>query len=601
MTRPSATTQANYEARKKSIDMSSLSLTFQDAFECSRRLGIRYLWIDALCIIQDSPEDWEREASNMRSIYEFAWLNVAVAGSEEKDGRLFMRRISRISRPCKMPESLLSGYSGTLRGPIYVYLSSQCYAKAVFDGFLTRRGWILQERILSPRTIYFGQEEVFWECSSVTASETIPWGWTDNASPLVKFNSHDLALSSGTLIDDDLNHIRQQPESPRKIRKLFGRFHDVEALAPLFNYWYRLVSAYTSKDLTKAGDRLPAIFGLAQALHKSGMPYNIFSECYQNGIWLIEPASLLWYLQSKPGMESNRIQGNPSYSWGSWINPASFIASEILFVDESQVLKEHVIESLGGHPATQITVINPPSEVTQELRSRSRRLENSDVLEIRGQVDIGTLRIITERPVIQPAKPVSVVASSGNATDEVFTRTMEKCDLRCELNFRDDDNRTPEVILDCDSENELRDWLELSENTVWLLKLAVGKAHPNPTSTATWILKEYPRFEHSSSGYYEFGLLLIPMTDDLTQLKEAQQKLEPWNLEASKIKFSKPWMRAQTPPFGDKTRWMHAGERMEVYKLLGPHNTTFRRIGIYRSRVGTYGYYQQHVTTVLLA
>ena len=67
-TGPSSTTIQNYEARKQAIDATSLTLTFQDAFKAVFRLGVRYLWIDALCIIQNSAEDWGREASNMRYV-----------------------------------------------------------------------------------------------------------------------------------------------------------------------------------------------------------------------------------------------------------------------------------------------------------------------------------------------------------------------------------------------------------------------------------------------------------------------------------------------------------------------------------------------------
>jgi hypothetical protein len=58
--------------------------------EVTRKLGIQYLWIDALCIIQDSQKYWRMEAKNMASIYVLAWLNIASAGSETTEGRLFM-------------------------------------------------------------------------------------------------------------------------------------------------------------------------------------------------------------------------------------------------------------------------------------------------------------------------------------------------------------------------------------------------------------------------------------------------------------------------------------------------------------------------------
>lgn len=96
----SGTTNSNIESRIVSIDLSELSETFQDAVEATRKLGIQFLWIDAICIIQDSREDWRTEAKNTASIYELAWLNIASAASEKAEGRLFMKRDSRLSRPC---------------------------------------------------------------------------------------------------------------------------------------------------------------------------------------------------------------------------------------------------------------------------------------------------------------------------------------------------------------------------------------------------------------------------------------------------------------------------------------------------------------------
>lgn len=86
LTEDSGTTRSNFQKRKISIDVTELSKMFQDAVEVTRRLRIQYLWIDALCILQDSQEDWNTDAKNMASIYELAWLNIAGAGSEAIDG-----------------------------------------------------------------------------------------------------------------------------------------------------------------------------------------------------------------------------------------------------------------------------------------------------------------------------------------------------------------------------------------------------------------------------------------------------------------------------------------------------------------------------------
>lgn len=74
----SATTQDNIEKRSKRLEASSLPQTLRDSFRVIRQLGIRYLWVDALCIIQDDPNDWATEAANMASIYDNCLVSIAV-------------------------------------------------------------------------------------------------------------------------------------------------------------------------------------------------------------------------------------------------------------------------------------------------------------------------------------------------------------------------------------------------------------------------------------------------------------------------------------------------------------------------------------------
>ncbi|KAH8594872.1 heterokaryon incompatibility protein-domain-containing protein [Bisporella sp. PMI_857] len=599
LTGPSSTTLENYESRKGAIDVSSLSLTFQDALEAAHRLGVRYLWIDALCIIQDSAEDWAREASNMRSIYEFAWLNIAVAGSEKSDGRIFMKRTSRLSRACKLPDSLLSEYISDFEGPIHAYLSSRSYAKAVFNGFLTRRGWILQERILSPRTVYFGQEEIFWECSTTTASETIPWGWEEDTIPLVKFNSHDLALNASSLLEAEPVHPSNPYESPRKIRKTQQDLVHQESSSPLYNYWFRLVEAYTRKDLTQVNDRLPAIFGLAQALHKSGMPYQIFSDCYQDGIWLSEPTSLLWYLDSGVRGRGTPGENTSSYSWGGWRDSASFIALEAQFYNENQPLDKELIDSLGGHPGAQTATISLTS--TDILSSRPQIPTNKSVLQVTSHVDLATLRITTEKP----------IRITGQPRDEL---RYQPCDAEASINILDSEgfigrDARSLVFLDNYLETELRDWLKFSNNTIWLLKLAVGyQDYQKPVHYISKALGEPGHIDHLlASKHFDFGLIIVPSHEDFLAMKEIQERLEAWNLPAAPAQWNEPWKygdkvaRSTSPPLEDsKKKHMVAQERFETYKLMGPHNTTFRRIGIYRVPISNYRYYKKHEATVLL-
>ena len=86
------TTKATLGQRKLEVQWPRLSRTFQDAINITRALGIRYIWIDSLCIIQDDKEDWERESAKMAEIYSCSYLNLAATGSADGDGGCFFNR-----------------------------------------------------------------------------------------------------------------------------------------------------------------------------------------------------------------------------------------------------------------------------------------------------------------------------------------------------------------------------------------------------------------------------------------------------------------------------------------------------------------------------
>jgi hypothetical protein len=95
------TTTANtIEQRKAGIPLEDLPQTFKDAVSLTRNLGIRYLWIDSLCIKQLDEEDWEAEASKMGSVYSHSYLNIAATSSAEGRGGCFKERlVSVVEKP----------------------------------------------------------------------------------------------------------------------------------------------------------------------------------------------------------------------------------------------------------------------------------------------------------------------------------------------------------------------------------------------------------------------------------------------------------------------------------------------------------------------
>lgn len=83
------TDSANFHTHLKGIAIEDLPLTFREAVDVVKKLDYRYLWIDALCIIQDSTDDWSTEASRMAEVYGGASVTLVAAASSDSDGGLF--------------------------------------------------------------------------------------------------------------------------------------------------------------------------------------------------------------------------------------------------------------------------------------------------------------------------------------------------------------------------------------------------------------------------------------------------------------------------------------------------------------------------------
>ena len=157
------TSNQNIEQLKKCIDVQSLPRTFRDTVTITRGIGIKYIWIDSLCIIQDDEDDWERESGRMERVFSGAYCTIgASSASSSREGFLEFRS----PRSCVQ---LQTQSAGTL----YVCPAIDDFHRHVELGQLNRRGWVLQERALSRRSIYFTSTQVYWECGKGVQCETL--------------------------------------------------------------------------------------------------------------------------------------------------------------------------------------------------------------------------------------------------------------------------------------------------------------------------------------------------------------------------------------------------------------------------------------------
>lgn len=153
------TTTTNYEQHKRDISLNSLPALLQHAVQVTRDIGLEYLWVDALCIIQGQGGDFNTEAERMEHVFSAAYCVIAASRARGvSDGMLGSRQQRKT---VTMPEQ-----------SIFLCEDIDDFQQDVIDGHLNKRGWVLQERALARRTIYFAERQTYWECGKGIRCET---------------------------------------------------------------------------------------------------------------------------------------------------------------------------------------------------------------------------------------------------------------------------------------------------------------------------------------------------------------------------------------------------------------------------------------------
>ncbi|KAH7397108.1 heterokaryon incompatibility protein-domain-containing protein, partial [Pyrenochaeta sp. MPI-SDFR-AT-0127] len=207
-----------------------LPLTLQHSLTITRRLGFSYIWIDALCIIQDSSEDWAREATKMAGVYFGSVLTIAASAAHSWSDGCFNQHSTRIIERGLYSDSWVVVESELSTGQSSRFL--------VHDSPLAKRGWTFQEHRLPRRTLYYTAEQLFWECQHCRRSE-------DNFPIQQNLGKHPI-LDTKRLTSDGVATL-----------------------------WYLgVVEDYSRRALTFSKDRLVAVSALAKATYfRRPQPY----------------------------------------------------------------------------------------------------------------------------------------------------------------------------------------------------------------------------------------------------------------------------------------------------------------------------------------
>jgi hypothetical protein len=167
------TTDGNVTVRmEKGFQITELPKTFQDAITITRELGLRYLWIDSLCIIQDQDnrEDWAKESKKMKAAFKNAYCTIAATSAEDSTKGFLERPEEKDLQHVMLPKCS--------HGEVYIWTSiDDDFDGDVIKGVLNTRAWVFQERALSRRTIHFTKRQAYWECGGGVRCETLIHMW----------------------------------------------------------------------------------------------------------------------------------------------------------------------------------------------------------------------------------------------------------------------------------------------------------------------------------------------------------------------------------------------------------------------------------------
>jgi hypothetical protein len=279
------TTLSTISDRLQTIPIAGLSRTFADCITIAQRMRVQYIWIDSLCIIQDSREDWEKEAAQMASVYSNAYCTVAASSSADGNGGCYVDPDSEAYGPVILTfnEAGKNGNSVVQRVRIFSTFGKPIVNVLTQDP-LSKRGWTFQERELSNRILHYSHDTIRWECRSLKASLQFPWNDTN------AFNGALRTFDAGPTLFSQIGEPR--------------RNHQIDAIQKEKDQeaWFQAIDKYTGRALTKQSDKLPAFSGIARAVQACT------SDRYLAGLWesnLIH--CLCWYSAWHPA------GGNPVF------------------------------------------------------------------------------------------------------------------------------------------------------------------------------------------------------------------------------------------------------------------------------------------------
>ncbi|KAJ3535803.1 hypothetical protein NM208_g6982 [Fusarium decemcellulare] len=366
------TEMASLTDRQQGIVLTDMPKTFQDSILVTRHLGFRYIWIDSLCIIQDSKDDWLREAKEMGRYYRGASLTVFALDSGGDDEGCFNHRDGDANAPLRTPMfdplvDAMASKTGSISFIQRILEHRDCFSmddeRHGFENWrkikrplsaLNLRGWTLQEWILSTRSLVFTSSEIEWVYPSMSACECLPEGVLD--LPKSKAGGWEVLVKKQNRLFEDSMELR------------------------LSDTWCNITEEFSRRTLTFPGDKLPALAGIALEFSAAK------SGDYVAGLWNDQNLRnhLAWYVppivpMQGPSRTSRPPQYRaPSWSWASidGIFRTALLSHANVPAREPELRSDALVCNVLGCWTVPRSTLNPLGEVSAgavTLKGRLRR------------------------------------------------------------------------------------------------------------------------------------------------------------------------------------------------------------------------------------
>ena len=278
-----STTKSTLDSRSRPFPVATLPQTIHDAVIVAKRIGLECIWVDSLCIVQDSEEDKANEIAKMDAIYQNAFVTIAATNAlSANSGFLGHTYCDTISH--RLPMTYPDGSTG------HVFVRDRSWTSAEP---LDDRAWALQERYLSPRLLDYTSIGMTKKCRDRYVEE--------GERPLNPHNMDRFRKELALIINPDLPS---------------GRAYESDMV---LGVWDHIVQLYTGRAMTDPNDKLLALGGLAARFQR-----HLSYSKYFAGLWYrFLPAGLCWngyagYRRRKPGSSQANIRRSPVYRAPSW-------------------------------------------------------------------------------------------------------------------------------------------------------------------------------------------------------------------------------------------------------------------------------------------